>query len=159
MTFCSVKSYFVSTTQHTHENHRQQLCCKWLRHILWGQPLKFQGLTRREWVIQVGPKFYLILDQNDQAISFSILYDLLLYLSQHAIPFPLRRSLDHFFSSQLPHPTPPQQNILHGFNSPPTYVQPEDHQYSQSHWSDISKSSQKRKKAQAHCINHTNRFN
>ena len=35
-------------------------------------------LTRREWVIRVGPEFYLILDQNDQDISFSILYDLLL---------------------------------------------------------------------------------
>ena len=80
LTFCSVKSYFVRTSWHTHENHAttQQLCCKWLRHIPWERQLKFRWLTRREWVIRVGPEFYLILDQNDQDISFSILYDLLL---------------------------------------------------------------------------------
>ena len=43
-----------------------------------GRQLKFQGLTRQEWVIRVGPEYYLILEQNDQDISFSIVYDLLL---------------------------------------------------------------------------------
>ena len=32
--------------------------------------LKFQGFTTQEWVIRVGPEFYLILDQNDQDIYF-----------------------------------------------------------------------------------------
>ena len=47
------------------------------RHILWGRQLKLQGLMRRQWVIRIGPEFYLILDQNDQDRSFSILCNLL----------------------------------------------------------------------------------
>ena len=109
-------------------------------------------------MIEVGPEFYLILDQNDQAISFSILYDLLLYLSQHAIPFPLRRSLDHFFRHSYLTPLP----LSRTFCTVLTALQPTSSLRTTNILSHIGRtlaSPPKNEKAQAHCTNHTNRFN
>ena len=60
--FCSAIKILLrslwSTPNEADATTQQLFCCKEPRYNLWGRQLKFQGLTKQEWVIRVGPDFF-----------------------------------------------------------------------------------------------------